>query len=62
MIFTFTSNGQCSECSNKEFTSPSNPSEDAPITCLHCGNVTTVKKAIATFKAAEFAPKRFPER
>jgi hypothetical protein len=62
MTFTFTSNGQCPECGHHEFTSPSNPTEYAPITCLGCDCVTTVKKAVDTFRAAEFVPKHFPER
>lgn len=59
MVIIFTSDSQCPKCGHKEFTSPANPTEHAPITCLSCRNVTTVNHAIDTFKAAQINPERF---
>jgi predicted nucleic-acid-binding Zn-ribbon protein len=57
MSFTFTSNGKCPKCGGDSFTSPSNPYDHAPITCLGCGHVTTVDKAVRAFNEAKIAPK-----
>jgi hypothetical protein len=57
MTFTFTSDGKCPNCGYQHFTSASNPTEDAPITCLRCKGVTTVKKAMSTFTEAEWSGK-----
>jgi len=40
MTFTFTSDGRCPNCGYQHFTSASNPTEDAPITCLRCKALT----------------------
>jgi hypothetical protein len=57
MTFTFTSNGKCPNCGHQHFTSPSNPTEDAQITCLRCNKDTTVRKAISTFTEADWSGK-----
>jgi hypothetical protein len=44
-------------CGYQHFTSASNPTEDAPITCLRCKGVTMVKKAMSTFTEAEWSGK-----
>jgi len=53
MVFTFTCNGKCPECGEENFTSPYHPADFAPVTCLACGHITTVKNAIRSSRAQE---------
>jgi len=61
MPFTFNVTGKCPQCGGEQFTSPSNPDAHAPVTCIECDNVTTVKRALDTFKAFQSAPETFPQ-
>jgi ribosomal protein S27E len=62
MIFTFSSKGKCPNCGHEEFTSPSDPTVDAPVKCAGCGNTTTVSHTIRTYEAAQLNPERFPKK
>jgi Zn ribbon nucleic-acid-binding protein len=49
MPFTFTCNGKCPKCGGEDFTSVYRPAGFAPVTCLGCGHLTTVKDALHPF-------------
>jgi hypothetical protein len=51
MPFTFNSDAQCPKCGSHSFTSPSNPSDIAPVICDGCGYTTTVEETITTLRA-----------
>jgi hypothetical protein len=53
MAFTFTCRSRCSKCGAEHFISSYHPSEFAPVTCVSCGEVTTVKIAVNTLDPAE---------
>lgn len=46
MVFTFNCQGRCPKCGAEHFVSPYNPAEFTPVTCVGCGEVTTVRIAI----------------
>ena len=56
MSFTFTCEGKCPRCGKENFTSRYVPADFAPVTCLSCGEITTVKIALATFQGREPEP------
>jgi hypothetical protein len=61
MGFTWDDGGECPKCGNKSFTSAANPSDRAPVTCVRCLHVATVKEAVDALKEAEFLPKPLPK-